>query len=101
MTSKRPRRNRSAGFEAKVALAAMLDEKMLADLAQPFDAHANQITQWRFQLLKGAAEVSGSTPGTATAAAQIREFGISCGSVYHQPRRVSDSSLAGAAAEWV
>jgi len=37
-----------------VALAALKGEKMLAELAQLFDVHANQITQWRRQLLEGA-----------------------------------------------
>ncbi len=58
--SKRPRRNHSPAFKAKVALAAVKGEKTLADLAQLFDAHPNQITQWRSQLLEGAAGVFGS-----------------------------------------
>ena len=37
-----------------------LDKKTLADLAQQFDVHPNQITQWRSQLLEGAAGVFGS-----------------------------------------
>ena len=58
--SKRPRRNHSPAFKAKVALAAVKGEKTLADLAQLFDVHPNQITQWRSQLLEGAAGVFGS-----------------------------------------
>ena len=46
--------------KAKVALAAIKGEKTLADLAQQFDVHPNQITQWRSQLLEGAAGVFGS-----------------------------------------
>ena len=57
--SKRPRRNHSPAFEAKVALAAVRGEKTLAELAQQFDVHPNQITQWRSQLLEGAAGVFG------------------------------------------
>jgi len=57
---KRPRRNHSPAFKAKVALAPVKGEKTLADLAQQFDVHPNQITQWRSQLLEGAAEVFGS-----------------------------------------
>ena len=58
--TRRVRRNHSPAFKAKVALAAIKGEKTLADLAQQFDVHPNQITQWRSQLLKGAAGVFGS-----------------------------------------
>lgn len=58
--TRRVRRNHSPAFKAKVALAAINGEKTLADLAQQFDVHPNQITQWRSQLLEGAASVFGS-----------------------------------------
>ena len=48
--SRRPRRNHSPAFKAKVALAAIRGEKTLAELAEQFDVHANQITSWRSQL---------------------------------------------------
>ena len=57
--SRRPRRNHTAAFKAKVALAALKGEKTLLELAQQFDVHANQITQWKSQLLEGAAGVFG------------------------------------------
>jgi len=57
--SRRPRRNHTAAFKAKVALAALKGEKTLTELAQQFDVHANQITQWKSQLLEGAAGVFG------------------------------------------
>ena len=58
--TRRVRRNHSPAFKAKVALAAIKGEKTLAELAQQFDVHPNQITQWRSQLLDGAAGVFGS-----------------------------------------
>jgi transposase len=58
--SKRPRRNHSPAFKAKVALAAVKGDKTLAELAQQFDVHPTQITQWRAQLLDGAAGVFGA-----------------------------------------
>lgn len=61
--SKRQRRNHSPTFKARVALAAIKGEKTLAELAQQFDVHANQISTWRTQLLEGAAGVFGSDGG--------------------------------------
>ena len=57
--AKRTRRNHTAAFKAKVALAAIKGEKTLAELSQQFDVHANQITTWKAQLLEGAAGVFG------------------------------------------
>ena len=51
---KRPRRNHAPAFKAKVALAALKGDKTLAELAQQFDVHPNQITQWKTQLLERA-----------------------------------------------
>ena len=69
--TKRPRRNHSPAFKAKVALSAVRGEKPLAELAQQFDVHPNQITQWRSQLLEGAAGVFGSAPKGMPAAPSI------------------------------
>jgi transposase len=48
--SRRPRRNHSPAFKAKVALAAIKGEKTLTELAQDYDLHPNQIATWRTQL---------------------------------------------------
>ena len=52
---KRPRRNHSPQFKAKVALAALRGEKTLAELAEQFDVHPNQIVQWRQQAVENLA----------------------------------------------
>ena len=58
--TRRPRRNHTPAFKAKVALAAVKGEKTLAELAQQSDVHPNQITSWKAQLLDGAAGVFGA-----------------------------------------
>ena len=63
--TKRPRRNHAAAFKAKVALAAVTGDRTLADLAQQFDVHPNQITTWKGQLLEGAAGVFGQEKSDA------------------------------------
>ena len=55
--TKKSRRTHSPAFKAKVALSALKGEKTLAELAQEFEVHPNQITTWKAQLLEGAAGV--------------------------------------------
>ena len=62
--NRRPRRNHTPAFKAKVALAAIKGDRTLAQLAEQFDVHPNQITSWKAQLEGGAADVFG--PGAAT-----------------------------------
>ena len=54
---KRPRRNHTAAYKAKVALAALKSDKTLAELSERFDVHTSQIVQWKTQLLEGASAV--------------------------------------------
>src|SRR3954451_20513859 len=61
--SKRPRRNHTPAFKAKVALAAIKGDRTLAQLAEQFDVHPNQITTWKAQLEEGAADVFGPGGG--------------------------------------
>lgn len=72
--ARRARRNHSPDFKAKVALAAIKGDKTLAELAQQFDVHPNQITAWRAQLLEGAAGLFGATPALPAAGPDLKEL---------------------------
>jgi transposase len=73
--SRRPRRNHSAAFKAKVALAAVKGDRTIAQLAEHFDVHPNQITAWKSQLEASASEIFGPGSGTpATAAVDVKSL---------------------------
>ena len=56
---RRKRRNHSSEFKAKVALAAIQEDLTMVELVKKFDVHANQISDWKKQLLSGAPDVFG------------------------------------------
>ena len=55
--SKRPRRNHAPAFKAKVALEALKGEQTVVEIAQRYQVHPNQITEWKRQLLEHAEDV--------------------------------------------
>ena len=55
--SKRPRRNHAPAFKAKVALEAQRGEQTIVELAERYQVHPNQITEWKRQLLDKPDEV--------------------------------------------
>jgi transposase-like protein len=73
---KRTRRNHTAVFKAKVALAAVRGEKTLAELSTQYDVHVNQIAQWRSELIGRATEIF------ATAAERKEAAGPDVGSLH-------------------
>jgi transposase len=74
--SRRPRRNHSAAFKAKVALEAIKGDKTIAEIAQKHDVHPNQVTEWRRQLLERAVEVfaSGGAGAAGDVAPDLKEL---------------------------
>lgn len=56
---RRPRRNHSPAFKAKVALEAIKGEEPIIEIAERFDVHPNVITKWKRQLLEGAPALFG------------------------------------------
>ena len=64
---RRKRRTHSPEFKSKVALAAVKGDLTMAEMVKKFDVHANQITEWKKQLLAGAPDVFGKDARKAEA----------------------------------
>ena len=82
---RRPRRNHSPAFKAKVALEAIKGEQTIIEIAERFDVHPNVITKWKRQLLEGAPQVFGAgetdkqnAPDVAKLHAKIGELTMEC-----------------------
>lgn len=71
---RRPRRNHTPAFKAKVAVAAIKGDRTLAQLAEQFDVHPNQIASWKTQLEGGAADVFGPGAGAAPPAVDVKSL---------------------------
>ena len=65
--TRRPRRNHSPAFKAKVALAALKGDRTMSELATQFDLHPNQIKQGKDQLLDGVSDVFDDKPRASQA----------------------------------
>lgn len=76
---KRPRRNHTLAFKAKVALAAIRGDRRLAELAEHFEVHSNQITQWKEHELP--------------VVRQCELLGLARSTAYYQPMPVSEADL--------
>ena len=59
-SGRRSRRVFNPEFKAKVALAALREDKTLAELCQQFELHPTQIVEWKKHLLANAAGVFGT-----------------------------------------
>ena len=54
--AKRPRRNHTPAFKAKVALEALKEEQTVIEIAERFDVHPNLVTKWKKQLQERATD---------------------------------------------
>jgi transposase-like protein len=71
---RRPRRNHTAAFKAKVAIAALKGDQTMTVLAEKFDVHPNQITQWKTQLLENASGVFTSVGEKQAASPNLKDL---------------------------
>jgi transposase len=71
---RKPRRNHSAAFKARVALEAIRGEKTVAEIAAHHEVHATQVTAWKTQLLEKAAGIFGENALAADGRERIREL---------------------------
>ncbi len=71
-SSRKQRRRFDAAFKARVALEALKEHQTLAELAQGFSVHPNQISSWKKQLLEGSKEIF--APGRSDEASGQQEI---------------------------
>ena len=89
---KRPRRNHSAAFKARVALEAIRGEKTVAQIAAHHEVHPNQVTSWKTELLEKAASIFGGEALVADSRERIRELHAKIGELTVE-RDFFDSAL--------
>jgi transposase-like protein len=71
---KKPRRNHSAAFKARIALEAIRNEKTVAEISAHHQVHPTQVSSWKTQLLENAAAIFGGESLAADSRETIREL---------------------------
>lgn len=73
--ARRPRRNYSNDFKAKVTLAAIKEEKTLAE----FDVHQNQIIDWKNQLIASSSQAFDQSKAPLELQIDLRKLHVKIG----------------------
>jgi hypothetical protein len=93
-SARRTRRTHSPAFKAQVALSALREDKMMAELCKEFELHASQVIEWKRQLLEGAALRPVYTAASAEAAEQaLNDFELGAWGFLTPPTRSPTTSL--------
>src|ERR1019366_6336681 len=71
---RKPRRNHSAAFKARVALEAIRGEKTVAEIAAHHEVHSNLVTSWKSQALENMAGIFDGSVVAEDGKEQIREL---------------------------
>ena len=88
---RKPRRNHSAAFKARVALEAIRGEKTVAEIAAHHEVHPNQVTAWKTQALENLAGIFGGTVVADDGKEQIRQLREKVGELTMERDFLSDA----------
>jgi transposase-like protein len=88
---KKPRRNHSAAFKARVALEAIRGEKTVAEIAAHHEVHPNQVTTWKTQALENMAGIFGGALVADDGKEQIRQLREKIGELTMERGFLSDA----------